>query len=563
MVTSRTRRLVRTEQTQRGYRDLREHLAALEEAGLLIRVRRPINKDTEMHPLVRWQYRGGIPEDQRKAFLFENVVDVKGRTYPFSVLLGGLAASPQVVSIGLQCPLASMDELWKRAMTHPIDPVLVETGPVHEEVHIGDELDREGLGLDEIPVPISTPGFDNGPYTSASHWITKDPETGIRNIGNYRGQVKARRRLGMFPSFLTQHIYLHWDKARKLGQPLPAAVVIGCPPAISYASVQKIPYGMDELAVAGGLVGEPIRVVKCKTIDLEVPAEAELVIEGYLNTEELEPEGPFGESHGYMHPRGLSPFLDVTAITHRRDMIHTAFISQVTPSESSVIKKIGYDALFLHHLRDVLSLKTVKRVHMHEPLTNLRKFIIIQMDHPSEPEVWRALHAAATFHPGVGKFVVAVDMDIAPENLDAVMWAICYRSKPDRDVHIISGLEKGHSPPFSSHGLIAGKPDFYGRGEDAALLINAVLKEPYPPISLPKREFMERAKEIWEELGLPALRPESPWYGYSLGDWDDEMEEEAALALQGEHYRIGEKLATRRVKATGEEPSAGGDGQHM
>ena len=214
------------------YRDLRAYIDVLEEQGLLYRFREPINKDSELMPLYRVQARG-VPADKRKAFLFENVVDAKGRTYPFPVLVGGLAASPQVVSIGLQCPLASMDDLWKRAMANPIDPVLVETGPVHEEVHIGDELDREGLGLDEIPVPISTPGFDNGPYTSASHWITRDPETGIRNIGNYRGQVKARRRLGVFASFLTQHIYLHWDKARKLGQPLPAAVVIGCPPAIS------------------------------------------------------------------------------------------------------------------------------------------------------------------------------------------------------------------------------------------------------------------------------------------------------------------------------------------
>ncbi len=86
-------------------------------------------------------------------------------------------------------------------------------------------------------------------------------------------------------------------------------------------------------------------MVKCKTIDIMVPADAEIVIEGYLNTEYIEPEGPFGESHGYMHPRQLNPFMDVTAITHRKDAIYTSWLSQLTPSESSVIRKIGYDRL--------------------------------------------------------------------------------------------------------------------------------------------------------------------------------------------------------------------------
>jgi len=147
---------------------------------------------------------------------------------------------------------------------------------------------------------------------------------------------------------------------------------------------------VDELAVSGGLVGAPIRLVKCKTVPLEAPAEAEIVIEGYINTEFVEPEGPFGESHGYMHPRQLNPFMDVTAITHRRDAIYVSWISQVTPSESSVIKKRGCEMLFMRHLRDECRIKSVARVEMHEPLTNLRKFIL---PHPAvAPGGRRALH---------------------------------------------------------------------------------------------------------------------------------------------------------------------------
>jgi 4-hydroxy-3-polyprenylbenzoate decarboxylase len=186
---------------------------------------------------------------------------------------------------------------------------------------------------------------------------------------------------------------------------------------------------------------------------------------------------------------------------------------------------------------------------MHEPLTNLRKFIVVQMQKPSEAEVWRALHAAASFHPGVGKIVVAVDEDIDPASADAVMWAMCYRMKPHRDVHIVSGMEKGHAPPFHYKSLQEGTDvvSYHLPADDSALLCNAILKEPFPPISLPKREYMEHARELWEELGLPELHPQMPWYGYSLGQWDEELEEEADLAVHGEHYRTGEKLAKRRV----------------
>jgi len=523
----------------------------LEARGLLRRIKQTINKDTEIHPLVRWQYRGGIPEEERKAWLFEDVTDAKGRRYKFPVVVGALAGTTEIYYLGMGCQSAEeVEEKWNRALVHPIQPILVENAACQEEVHIGDELQREGLGLDEFPVPISTPGFDNAPYSTCSHWISKDPDTGIQNIGNYRGQFKTRTRVGVFPSGLGQDIYVHWKKNQAQGKPLPAALVIGAPPAVSYAAVQKVAYGLDEAAVAGGLAGEPIRVVKCKTVDLVVPAEAEIVIEGYISTEFVEPEGPFGESHGYMHPRQLNPFMDVTAVTHRKDAITVSWISQVTPSESSVIKKTGYELMFLRHLRDECRVKSVLRVEMHEPLTNLRKLVVIQMRRPTEAEVWRALMAAASFHPGVAKIVVAVDEDIDPRDEAAVFWAMCYRMKPHRDVQIVRGMEKGHAPPFHYKDQTEGTDvvAYHYPADDSWMLCNAILKEPFPPISLPKREYMEHARELWEELGLPKLKPQMPWFGYSLGQWDEELDEEAALAVQGRHYETGEKLAARRVR---------------
>ena len=161
---------------QKYYRDFREHLKALEERGKLVRIKREINKDTELMPLVRWQFRG-LEEDQRKAFLFENVVDAKGKKYTMPVTVGTLAATTEIYAIGMMCEPDEIHERWTQAQLHPIDPVVVESGPAQEVVWQGKDL-LGGHGLDMIPVPISTPGFDNGPYLTSANWITKDPETG-------------------------------------------------------------------------------------------------------------------------------------------------------------------------------------------------------------------------------------------------------------------------------------------------------------------------------------------------------------------------------------------------
>ncbi len=528
--------------------DLREHLDILEEKNLLVRVGREINKDTEMHPLVRWQFRSNIPESERKGFLFENVVDSKGRHYAFPVAVGILASSPEIYAAGLRCSVDDIFEKWEKALDNPIEPVTVDSGPIHEVIYMGDELNGERRGLDMLPVPISTPGFDNAPYTTCSHWFTKDIETGIQNAGNYRGQIKGRRKIGCYNQ-PGQHFTLHLQKYKEKGIPMDAALVIGGPPVVSYATVQKIPYGEDEMAVAGALAGGPIHMVRCKTVDLQVPAESELVIEGKVNTEFYEPEGPFGESHGHIHPRELSPYMEVTAITHRRDMIYVSFISQVTPSESSVIKKVGYEPMFLRFLRDQAGIKNVVKVKMQEAMTNLRKVVIIQMHEPSEAEVWRSLMLAAGFHQGVGKVLIAVDEDINPEDPDSLLWAISYRCTPHKDIQIIKGQEKGHAPPFHYFkGMTEDRVLFQEAAEDSCILINATLKTPFPPISLPKKEYMERAAQIWAELGLPQFERKYPWHGYSLGQWDEEVEEEAELAIRGDHYKTGKKLAKNKVK---------------
>jgi UbiD family decarboxylase len=521
----------------RSYPDLHEHVLALARAGLLVVVDEPINKDTEMHPLVRWQYRGGIPEPERKAFLFTQPTDSKGRRFDIAVLVAGLAANAQVYRIGFGKPLDEIGAAWVAAIANPVAPRVVTDAPCQEVVITGADLDRDGAALDGLPVPISTPGWDNAPYLSAGHYITRDPETGIQNVGNYRGQLKAPRRLGMNPSVeLRAGIFSHWEKCKARGVPLPCAVVVGCPPAVSYASVQKMPENLDEIAVAGALAGGAINVVRAKTVDLLVPAEAEIVIEGLINTEQLEPEAPFGESHGYVNLQEYNAFMEVTAITRRRHPILTSFISQVTPSESSVIRKVAMEPVYLHHLRSVLGITSVRRVAMHEPLTSLYAVIAIQFARGApESEIWRALYGASSLHRFAGKWIVAVDEDIAPDNADALFWAMSYRCQPQHDLHVVPHKDPGHGPRGPHDG-----------GESAAVLINATLKGTFSPVALPKREFMENARAIWERLGLPPLTPQPPWHGYDLGYWPAELARQAEMAVNSDYFELGKNLANER-----------------
>jgi len=524
-------------EAQRGYRDLHEHLKALDEAGLLVTIDRPINKDTELHPLVRWQFRGGIAEQDRKAFLFTNVVDGSGKKYDIPVVVGAVAASRKIYSEGMRCGIEDIPKSWNKAIANPIKPNIVEVAPCHDIVVMGDELLQPGKGVDSLPIPISTPGWDNGPYTTLSQYISKDPETGIQNMGIYRGQVKSPTRLGMNPSLENQPgIMTHWEKMKARGERLPAAVILGCPPCVAFTSAQKLSEDTDEMDVAGGLAGVPVNVVKCKTVDLLVPAESEIVIEGYIVTEWLEPEAPFGESHGHVNLQEFNAYMEVTCITRRKNAILTSIISQVTPSESSLMKRVALEPVFLNHLQRNMGIKGVIKVSMHEPLTNLRKVIAVVVDRKMpNTEVWRALYGAASMLRSGGKLVIAVNDDIDPDNADALLWALSYRANFALDLQVLNHREQGHGPRSKRNG-----------GIDASLLIDATLKDDFPPIALPKKEIMENAKAIWEELGLPPLKPEAPWFGYSLGDWSERNELMAQRAVRGEYFVTGEEIAGMR-----------------
>ncbi len=522
----------------RGYADLQDHLAALDAAGLLLTVDEPVNKDTEMVPLVRWQFRGGLDEEERRAFLFRNVTDSLDRRYDIPVVIGALAANRAVYGVGMRAGIADIPARWDRAIARPVPPRRVNAAPCQEVVVAGEALAGEGNGLDALPIPISTPGFDSAPTLAATNVITRDPETGVQNMGTYRAALKAPDRLVVRMATRVGGAggYVHWKKHKAKGETLPCAIVLGCPPYVAFMGPQKLGLDVDELDIAGGLAGEPINVVRAKTVDLLVPAEAELVIEGEIDTHLLEPEGPFGESHGHVALEEFNMPMRITAITRKASPVIPSYISQVAPSESSVIKRVAYEPLFLGHLRDALGVKAVTGVALHEKLTGLLRVTIVTLERGApRTEVWRALYGAASFKGDCGKICIAVNDDIDPDNADALLWAMAYRHNPVEDVVALPHRGQGHGP----------KREHAGE-EDSTLLIDATMKSPMPPLALPGRDYMEGAKALWDRLGLPKLKPESPWHGYSLGDWSDDWEQAARRAAGGHYLENGRRTLQRQ-----------------
>ena len=179
---------------KRYFRDLRDFIAQLEQTGNLHRITDRIEKNSELMPLVRWQYQG-LLDDQRKAFLFDNVTDPEGKSYDCRVAVGVLGASRAIYKLALglneKSEAGEVAERWNQALSHPIKPRSVKSGPVKEVILKGKDISRTDGGLLRFPVPISNPGFDGGPFLTAPYVVTKDPDTGVPNVGTYRCMIKG------------------------------------------------------------------------------------------------------------------------------------------------------------------------------------------------------------------------------------------------------------------------------------------------------------------------------------------------------------------------------------
>lgn len=530
-----------------SYADVRQYLEELDRRGLLITVDRLTNKDTEIMPIVRWQFRG-LDASQRKGWLFENVTDSRGRSFDGSVAVSVIGASPAVyaAAMGLDSP-EGIGRKWAQAQSNPLEPVQVDpaSAPVKEVKILGDDIVASG-GCDQFPVTITNPGSDASAYFSAPVWITKDPETGVYNAGTYRVMLKAADRLGCL-MLSGQDGRGHWDKARKLGQPLEAVLILSPPPALSLASVNKL--DTPEYAVAGAINGAPLELVPAETVDLLIPAAAEIAIEGRFRTDILELEGPFGEYGGYVGTQDYQFVFEVTAITHRKSPVLQAFISEMPPSESSCMRKAGFEGFL--HAELAQKVPGLVDVNVYE-MGGSAQIVAVAVKNPAPGEAWTALRAvAACRNVPAFKWIIAVDDDIDITDLDSMMWAMAWRVQPHRDIQIQRGRNTDLDPsgaPVDAPFVERTYPDGLGGSQ---ILINATRGWAYPPVSLPAQNLMEDAKRIWEEeLKLPELTPHRPWHSYELGFWPDSWAEPAERAMAGEYLKTGEDFHAIRTQAS-------------
>jgi len=237
--------------------------------------------------------------------------------------------------------------------------------------------------------------------------------------------------------------------------------------------------------------------------------------------------------------------MEITCITHRRRPIWHAFISQFPPSESTLVRAVGNEASYYHTLKHHCNIGSVLDVALHEAAA-AHFLIVIRLRKEFPAQAHQAMLAAAALDPAQGKMIVAVDEDVDAYDIDAVLWALATRMQPHLDLQVIDNrvalLDPSSAPPDSP-----AEEQFFPKPRGAStVLIDATRKWPFPPTSLPTRPFMTRARELWEQLGLPVLRPRQPWFGYPLGPWPAEWEREAAAAVEGRYYETGEALARAR-----------------
>ena len=475
-------------------RDLREFLRRLEAEGCLRHVTAPVDKDTELACIARWATEC-TPTHEAYAIQFDNV---SGFDNPVVV---GLYSSYALYAKGLGTEPQNVLARWCQAMKAPIKPTLVGTGRVKDVVEAGREVD-----LDRLPIPVWTPGRDPGPYIPSASVITKDPESGIQNVGVYRVQIQDRARTGVFFGSERQHGAMHYAKYCKRQEAMPIAIVIGGAPAVNFAAAAKTAYGIDELEIAGGLMGASIDVVRGESVDLLVPAQAEYVIEGYVPPVERHEEGPFGEALGYMNGPAPAPFVNVTAVCRRHDAIFHGYVQQLPPSEGHIVWEMGSLGCLWYYLREKMGLGSLCDLAVIRGSGGLSGLAAqVKLGHKDGT---RDLQRALSQINFGQKVVVIVDQDIDIRDLEALQWAFTTRVDPARDVHIRDDVPCYLEDPS----VIArdggtqgekGRPPYVS----SMMIIDATLKCDCPEISLPAPSYMAAVRKRWHELGLPEPQP--------------------------------------------------------
>ena len=501
-----------------AYEGLNEFSLELERIGELVRVHAPVDPHLEVAAIADRVVKSGGP-----ALLFDHVVSSSGVRSAFPLLInayGSRRRMSKALSVddlddhvrSIEGLLAAanapgahknghgagrVSEIARVLSMLPslanVPPRTVESGACQEIVARGDDVD-----LDALPIITAWPD-DGGPFITLPIVITRHPETGARNLGMYRMQRLDRRTTAMHWQ-IHKTGAAHFNAAKKLGARLPVAVVLGGDPAYAYAATAPLPEGVDEMMLAGFLRKRAVRLVKCKTIDLEVPADADFVLEGYVDpSEPLVDEGPFGDHTGYYTPVEPFPAFHVTALTRRRDAIYPTTIVGRPPMEDAWLGK-ATERLFLPLIR----LQLPEIVEMNLPVEGAFHNLCIVSIKKAFP--WHGRKIAHSIW-GAGqmmftKAIVVVDDDVDVHDVEEVAWRVLANIDPKRD------LSFGDGP--SDQLCHAGDVACFG----GKVVIDATRKwreegygRVWPEVCVHGEPTTKRVEARWAEYGIDRARP--------------------------------------------------------
>ncbi len=487
------------------YRSRRHFVFFLEERGQLCRIKEPVRAELEITEIADRITKSGGP-----ALLFENVIKIDGKKSDFPLLINAFGTWKRMAwALGVedieeiaveidgliktQPPSGLLDKLKmlpKLARFGSFLPKTVSSGPCQEIV-------QKEPDLRVLPSLKCWPG-DGGPYITYPIVFTNDPDTGIRNVGTYRMQVFDQKTTAMHWQ-IHKGGSKHFQRYRELKKKIPVAVAIGGDPVYSYAATAPMPDNADELILAGFLRKKGVELVRCKTIEMEVPADADFVIEGFVDpSEPLVKEGPFGDHTGYYSLADDYPRFHVTAITHRKDPIYLTTIVGPPIQEDGFIGKAS-ERIFLPLVR--MTFPEIKDlcVPIETCFHNLA-IVSIKKQYPGHAK--KIMHSLwGTGQLMFSKCIIAVDEDVNVQNLPEVAWRVSNNIDARRDVIFAEGPVDAldHAAPQFAYGSKMGIDATRKWKEEG-------FTREWPEVLRMSEEVKKRVDEIWTKLGIFSLR---------------------------------------------------------
>jgi 2,5-furandicarboxylate decarboxylase 1 len=461
-------------------KDLRTFIEQVQEAhpATYLQTDREVDPRFELTGVLRkFQDQGQFP-----MVMFDNV---KGCDVP---VLGNALGHRDRLALLFDTDSTGLAQAYDDRQGTMVPPEIVETGPVKEIVQTGDDIDVTRIAN---IVHCEGDGGEHGEYISSGVTVAKDPDNGAYNAGIYRIQVVGPKELRLDPGQYS-HIWHMHHKHEQRDEPLEVAIVIGHYPTLYMASQYRGPLENDEIEVAGGLAGEALRMCPAETLDLMVPADAEIVIEGRMLPHARKPEGPFGEFSWYMGPGHDAHVVEVTAITRRGDAIYQDVFN--AHPEHNLIGMVGREAGILSKVRAVVP--TVKAVSM--PFSACCRFAAyVSIKKEYDGQARNAALTALGADPFV-KLCVVVDDDIDPYDEMRVMWAVATRVRADKDVIVIPESYTCELDPTA----YSIEDETKNGALNAKWIIDAT-----KPVGLPFQTLADVPEDVWRNVRLEDFFP--------------------------------------------------------